>query len=424
VTTSDGPVLATLEQRDAERQLLALLGDSDLQALQRQLAAEMAAMPTGQERDGAAQIDNAVAQWTNSMIFTEISSYQLSPAFLWATDNTPREWFGHSLGGAGIAGDNPDFIYRRLTVEGAEQFEITGRIDLAHRPAEMTMEAMRGNVGPMTLQNQSRGHADMGNQVAVIGGRDLKLDPDGSFRITLGGRPGDGNHLATEPGEITVLVRDVLSDWSQRPARISIRRLVDAGQPNDPADLKQRVLAKLPAYVRFWANYHTTWLGGLAPNSYAGPVARDGGWGFIAGLRFALAADEALLVTTTSGGAGYAGFQLTDPWMISPDRRRHQASLNLSQARPNIDGSYTYLVGPTDPGIANWIDSAGLRNGLALLRWQSVPAGADKDALIREFRVIKLSEAGLLDVPHVTAGERIAALARQAADYMARAGEG
>ena len=393
-------------------------------AMQQELRAELAAMPTGQTFDGAAQIDHALALWTNSMIFAEVTAYQAKPAFIWATDNTSRNWFGHELGGAGIAGDNPDFIYRRLTVDGDGQFEITGRIDLAHRPAEMTMEAMRGNVGPMALKDQSRKHADMGNQIGVINDRDLVLGADGSFRITLGGAADGPNHLAMEPGEVTVLVRDVLSDWSQRPAALSIRRTGGAEPPaRDFAAVKRDVLAKLPDYVRFWGNYHTTWLGGLEPNSYAGPVPRDGGWGFIAGLRFKLAPGEALLVTTVSGGAGYAGFQLTDPWMMSPDTRHHQASLNLGQAKPNADGSYSYAIAPVDPGIANWIDSAGLHNGLALLRWQAVPPGVNKDDLIRECRVVTLSELDGLDVPRVTPPERKAQMAARDAAYASRARE-
>ena len=420
----DGPVLATAEQREAEQRLLELLADPDLLAMQRELRAELAAMPTGQTHDGARQIDHAIALWTNSMIFAEVTAYQPVPAFIWATDNTTRHWFGHELGGAGIAGDNPDFIYRRLTVDGDGQFEITGRINLGHRPAEMTMEAMRGNVGPMMLKDQSRKHADMGNQISVIDDRSLAIEPDGSFRIQLGGAASGANHLAMEPGEITVLVRDVLSDWNQQPAALAIRRTGGADAPaRDFAALKRDVLAKLPDYVRFWGNYHTSWLGGLEPNSYAGPVARDGGWGFIAGLRFQLAPDEALLVTTSSGGAGYAGFQLCDPWMLSPDARRHQASLNLAQAAPNPDGTRSYAITPVDPGIHNWVDSAGLHNGIALLRWQSVPPGVDKDDLIPEFRVVKLSELDSLALPRVSPAQRREQMAARDAAYAGRAAE-
>ncbi len=420
----DGPVLATPEQREAERLMLELIADPDIQAMTRELRDELAATEMGQTHDGAKQVDHAAALWTNSMIVAEVTSYQRVPAFIWATDNTSRSWFGHELPGNGIAGDNPDFLYRRLTVDGDGQFEIIGRFNTAHRPVEMTMEVMRGNVGPMQLKNQTKTHADMGNQVSVINDRDLQVEADGSFRIQMGGAGSGPNHLALAPGEMTVLVRDVLGDWSQQPAALAIRRTGGADAPGrDVAALKRDVMAKLPDYTRFWGNYHTTWFGGLEPNSYAGPVMRDGGWGFIAGLRFQLAPDEALLVTSSSGGAGYAGFQLCDNWMMSPDARRHQASLNLTQALPNPDGTRSYAISPVDPGVHNWVDSAGLHNGIALMRWHAMPAGVNKDDLIREFRVVKLSELDDLPLPRVSPDQRKAQMATRQTLHAARARE-
>lgn len=423
MTNEDRPLLATPEQAEAERMVLQLLDDPEIAAMQRELTAELAALPTARNPDAAARFREAVAQWTTSFVFAEVTSYQPSPAFIWATDNTPRSWFGHDLPGAGIAGDNPDFIYRRLTVDGAGRYEISGRINLDHRPAELTFEVMRGNVGPMALKDQSRKHADMGNQVAVIDDRSISLGEDGSFQITLGGPPTGGDHLAMEPGEMTILMRDVLSDWNQIPAWIRIER-VEGTQPpaRDFASLKQAVLAKLGDYVRFWGNYHTTWLGGLEPNSFAGPVARDGGWGYICGARFQLGDDEALLITTTDGGAGYRGFQITDPWMITSNALRHQTSLNPGAVVPDADGRFTYLVAPTDPGVANWLDTAGLRSGFALLRWQAVPASTAGDKLVQDFRVISLAEAAALPgVARVTPEERSERRAALAAAYAGRA---
>ncbi len=43
-------------------------------------------------------------------------------------------------------------------------------------------------------------------------------------------------------------------------------------------------------------------------------------------------------------------------------------SLNKVQSVPNDDGSYTYVISPVDPGVANWIDSDGLREGVLTLR--------------------------------------------------------
>ena len=90
------PLLATSEQIEAEALLISLLGDPDLTQLQAKIASELAATPRGQMPDGAMRLDEAVAQWTNSLIFGEMTNYRPYPAFLWGTDDTPRTWLGHT----------------------------------------------------------------------------------------------------------------------------------------------------------------------------------------------------------------------------------------------------------------------------------------------------------------------------------------
>jgi hypothetical protein len=107
--------------------------------------------------------------------------------------------------------------------------------------------------------------------------------------------------------------------------------------------------------------------------------------------------------------------------MIAADARLNQVCLNLSQAAPNPDGSFTYVIGPTDPGVANWLDTVGLASGLGILRWQATPPDAKPETLLREFRVINQSElAGMTQLPRVTPTQRRAVIARRAADYASR----
>ena len=57
--------------------------------------------------------------------------------------------------------------------------------------------------------------------------------------------------------------------------------------------------------------------------------------GFVAGVNFSLAPDQAMIVNTWPGGAKYTGFQINDPWMIAPDARTRQVRLNSSQTALN-----------------------------------------------------------------------------------------
>ncbi|WP_174273380.1 hypothetical protein [Sphingomonas bacterium] len=416
------PILATSAQIDAEQTLLRLLRDPALQAVQSQLKAELARTPTGRTADGAARIDEAVAQLTNSLIFKHLASYRPAPAFLWGTDDTPRTWLGHTLGGVGMAGDNPDNIYRAATIDGRRRYEIIGQFDVRHRPAQFSIEIFGGEAGDPKMKDQNAKHADLGNQIAMLTDSDLVISPDGNFRVTLGGKADGPNHIAGTPGIETIAIRDSLSNWTQRPTRLTIRPLDGAPPaPYDPAELRRRVIAELPAHIRFWSAFGTTWVGGLQPNTIAGPIARDGGWGFLAGFRYKLAPGKALLITTTSGGARYTGIQVTDPWMIASDARKYQTSLNLSQAKPNADGSYTYVIAPTDPGVANWVDTAGLHDGYGILRWQGFPAGAAKGDLLRDFKVIDIADLDrIAGLPRVTPPERRAAIAARRTGYESR----
>jgi hypothetical protein len=416
------PLLATSDQRAAEQVLLALIQDPAVKALQATLRVELAKSAIGSTPDGAARIDYALGEWTKSLAFKELITDRATPAILWTTDDTPRTWLGYTLGGVGTSGDNPDFIYRAATVDGAGQYEITGQFDVRHRPKQFVLQVARPqSPNPTPL---GKNHADLGNTLATLTDHDIDVKPDGRFRITFGGpKPADSaNHVALEPGEITIGFRDVFSDWSQRPAELAIRRL-DRAAPGglDAAKVRTQLLTKLPAYVALWAHYPEKWLGGLQPNAIAKPVPREGGWGFLSGLRFQLKPDEAILVTTDPRSAGYAGFQVVDPWMIASDARKYQTSLNLSQAKPNADGSYSYVIAASDPGVANWLDTAGLHDGYAILRWQVLPVGTTGESLLRDFKVIKLSDAA--KVPGIalsSAVARQAALAARAKGYANR----
>jgi hypothetical protein len=47
----------------------------------------------------------------------------------------------------------------------------------------------------------------------------------------------------------------------------------------------------------------------------------------------------------------------------------HQSSLNMSQAEVDPDGKARFVISLSDPGTANWLDSAGNRRGIAVWRW-------------------------------------------------------
>jgi hypothetical protein len=420
------PMLATPDQLQAERFILHMLKDDDLVRLQRQIKAELLRSAIGQTREGAATVDRAVGQWTNSLLFAEACKHRRWPAFLWGTDDTPRRWLGYTLSGVGTSGDNPDAIYRTAVIDGSKQYEVMGWIDRERPAAQLVFETDHADMAdPASVIDMNGGKPDVVSATLnLLTDRDLPIAADGSFRLILGGE-GSG-HLPLKPGVITVATRDLLSDWRQRPARLTIREL-GVPQPRiafealDYPLLKQHALADLHGFVQFWSRFPEIWFGGLRPNSISEPLGRNGGWGFVAGCRFVLQPDEAIVVTTSPGGAGYTGFQINDPWMIAPDARLNQVSLNLSQVTPNRDGTVTYVIAGSDPGTANWLDTVGCNAGMGIMRWQALPVGATKKGLIRDFRKVTLAEiAGMPGIPRVSPAERASAVSARSAAYAAR----
>jgi hypothetical protein len=424
------PWLATPAQIAAERTLLELLEDPAIRRLQGEIRTELAAWPRATSLpDAARTLDGAIAQWTNSLIFAELLKDTARPAFLWGTDDTPREWLGHRLGGVGTSGDNPDAIYRTAGIEGGGRYEIVGRYHPDSRPTQVLIEVHASDLArPSTMMTPTATGKSPDPQAAIQIDQDkFKVDAQGRFRITLssdgGGEWASPNHLTIPPsGFLAVGVRDILSDWKQRASGLTLNRLDKVEAPVfGIAQVRERVLQDLAGYIRFWAKFPDIWFGGLKPNTHSAPQQRPGGWGYVAGLNFHLEADEVLVVTTDPGGAKYTGFQINDPWMIAPDARIAPVCLNGSQVTPNPDGTVTYVIAASDPGAANWLDTADYRDGLAIIRWQAIPLGLKGDNLIRDFRVVKLAELKAMEGgPKVTPVQRRASVAARKANYETR----
>jgi hypothetical protein len=419
--------LSTRNQLQAEKETLHLLTDPAVKAEIAKARRALLSDPAAQTNDGRARLDHALQEWVASLILRETGNDAEHPEILWVVDNTPHTWFGQTIPGTGVAGDNPDHIYRGAVLDGGLRYEVDGKIS-PHTPAQFSFELTPGTPGHPALKAQTPGHGDMGGQLGLLTNRDIQVKPDGSFSITIDSDAADGrpNHLHSEAGPLSLTIRDVLSDWQQRPNPLSIR-LVGSPPTRPPlneAQVRALVLADLTDYVEFWSSFKNKWLGGnLQANQIVTPFPRDGGWGYLAAGRYDLAADQVLLITTERRGADYTGVQITDPWMIAPDARSHSTSVNTAKAKANADGSVTYAIAPTDPGLANWVDTAGLHQGYVLLRWQGFPANAKPEGLLKSFRVVTYADLQadeFKDLPRSGPVQRQAQLAQRALEYTYR----
>ncbi|CAN5400570.1 hypothetical protein BH09ACT12_BH09ACT12_15120 [soil metagenome] len=327
----------------------------------------------------------------------------------------------HSVEGREVPGsrwgiDNPDTVYRTIPISGAERYEIRGRVG----PGRMTENYF-------TLWDAHMGTVD------VLDGRRMHVEDDGGYLITVdsdpaGDRPNQvrSTHVAHEFD-----IRDVLLDWAvDDPNEITVERL-GAAPATAPRSLDDQAAATATTMAHF-ADFTGKLSHGMyktEPNHFALAWKADHTGAmrnqvYVAG-RFLLEPGQAFVVDVCDGGAEYFTVPLSNIWGTTLDIYDRTGSLNKAQSKPNPDGSYTYVIGPDDPGVANWIDSDGLREGILTLRMAEFGEGGPTPDLAAHGRVVALDqlheEGGeLRDVPRVAVAERAAQLDVRRAGYLRR----
>lgn len=406
--------LYTSDQEAAEKLALRLIERADIRAAREEARKGMLQDPAALTPDGNLALDHALDQWVLALAMREVNGDPADPRVTWNVSNPPRHWFGHVYHGAAVAVDNPDNFNREIPIDGEGNYRIDLRF--SEDPPQFSV----------VIEMEPDHHAGLGRNIGALTLQDLlpHLDAQRRVTVTVGPQAGGPLHLRSEAGRIQIYTRDSQSDWGQCPAHVTVRRLdPPAGwQPRSEGHIAATIIAHMPAWVRFWRGFKDDFLGYPAVNTLVGPNGRDGNWGYLAGGRFSLKDDEALLVTLDPVGSYYTGFQVTDPWTIAPDPMLRLAGINKAQATPNLDGTVTYAIGVADPGIANWIDTCGLHEGWMLTRWQGVPTGTDKDRMIREVRLVKIPDIPR-DIPRVNLTTRRTQIAKRALEFAKRTNE-
>ena len=403
--------LYTPDQQAAETLALRLIERADIRAAREEARRAMLADPVAATLDGSLGLDPALDQWLLALAMREANGDPADPKVVWNVSNPPRAWFGHVYHGAAVAVDNPDNFNREIPIDGSGRYAID--LHFSSDPPQFSI----------VIEMEPEHHAGLGRNIGALTLQQLLPNADDEGRVTVTVGPEDGGplHLRSELGRIQIYTRDSQADWNQRPAKVAVRRLDPPAdwRPRSENEIAATIVTDLLHWVHFWSHFKDDFLGSPEPNRLVGPNGREGNWGYLAGGRFRIADDEAVLVTLDPAGSYYTGFQITDPWTIAPDPMHRLASLNRSQCKPNADGTVTYAVSLADPGVANWIDTCGLHEGWMLTRWQGVPADAALDRMIREVRLVKI-DAIPVEVPRVDLAGRRAQVAERARGFAKR----
>ncbi len=264
---------------------------------------------------------------------------------------------------------SPDFRYHWTAIDGARTYRISGR---------------RGTTQWLHIQAQRGwwGDADQAN----IGSWDVDnfaINADGSFEIIASSTPQPGNWMKLDPTahNTCLLVRDIWDDWQVEEGASVHIELLDP-RPGDTVLLSEEQIAERLGKIAFQTRFSVeTFLrmnddvmDAVGTNCFWLPtedVTKIGGNPLASYVKmmYDLGPDDAIIIECEIPNVRYWSLQLADHLYQTTDYRFHQSSLNNRQALLDADGRVRMVLSARDPGVPNWIDPAGLMQGLAQWRW-------------------------------------------------------
>ena len=390
-TTSPYPLLINPEQIARERLAIRIMRHRAMQAALKRTEARYAADGQASTPAGAARLRTAARAIAFSAVHYAIGLAHdpARPQLFWCCKMT-QKLGSFRAPGSGYGIDNPDNVYRITHLDGRSRYRIRGRL-LPSRPLQLHIE-LRDAIPGTTEMN-----AEGGVLLATISDDAMTVDADGRFTISIDSDPAGGrsNHMQIPPdGTFHVVLRDLLGDWQQqRPVPLTIERVAGPEQKlATDENIANHAAALLDRIGPYWLDFDNRYLFSRPANTFRTPRIRPGGRGMAASAHFALAQDQALVITADPLDALALGIQLTDPWGVAYDYIDRTSSLNLAQSRANADGTITWVIATRDPGFANWLDPDRQPNGMVTLRWQGLPPGTAPDRAVRSVEVMPLSQ--------------------------------
>ena len=294
----------------------------------------------------------------------------------------------------------PDCLYTRATMRGGESYRLFGN---------------RGTARYVGLQTMN-GIASTANALVD----ELGADANGDFEVVLSATEHDGNWMRIEGPHPTLTVRHFFYDWdTEVPSSLRIERIGDPvqreGSAIDPDHTVSRQLVALGNFVHDNLEFFLQFGAAAPPNGFLPPIDRTAMGAAAENKpvigRWELGSDEALILEVEPPHGLYWSFSLGNPWWETIHYGRHQSSLNAHQAVMDSDGLVRVVVCGRDPGVTNWLDTAGFSNGAMILRCVRTDTAPIPDA-----RVVALDEiASALpaDTARITAGARASVLERR-----------
>lgn len=344
--------------------------------------------------------DAAMDGWISNYLFKAAARDPVRPRFV-RNFMPAYSWQGQDVPDARMGGDNPDNCYRLAGIAHGGRYRITGRV-LESQPAHVSFTLVENWGTSITVQT-----------IELPG---IAVDDDGGFAISVDDQPANGraNHLTTNPRVKFLFVRDSMMDWAREtPLELTIERLdVPVALPlsfeERLDEALRRVREDVPLYYWFFRLS-----AGHPVNSMPQPVRTASVGGLVTQAtsigRLHLEDDQAAIIRFDPACAAYNSLQFATWWYRSHDAHRLQSGLSAAQAVRNADGTITVVVSARDPGVANWVNTGGLRDILPMIRWQGLPPKSDRPGPAHWLNVARFADLDALlpaDTARITSEQR------------------
>jgi hypothetical protein len=285
---------------------------------------------------------------------------------------------------AKIGADNPDNIYHIANIDGSKEYRLKGT---------------RGTAPYFSWGTKANRYATDGTMVST-GEQDsnsLAVEPDGTFEIILSQKKQGKNWLPTAPDSSILVGRQTFLDRSKEiPGSVTIEQINGPKKPK-PLTAKQldEGLQEAMKFVTGTARVFAALSHDFKrrPNDWITTDQEQ--WQIIGGdpkifylhLYWTLKPDEALVIEGAVPDCPFWNVQVDNYWWESLDYRYLPIHVGKGSAKLNSDGTVTIVVAAEDPGVGNYLDTAGHDSGTLLLRWVDA-----KTHPVPTCKVVKLSE--------------------------------
>ena len=327
------------------------------------------------------------------VVFGDIDHPQFYPAFAPAFN---------------FMGPNPDNVYYMTPIDDKGVYKISGYRGTVH--------LIDFNLASGQLLARGTGRLEKTKANYDIDAS-AHFKKDGAFEVIMSAeRPKDykGDWWPLVSGTTVLFVRELSYEpLKEVDGRITIERLDrPAIKPRQTAEQIMDNLKMVSQWTENWVKFDFDWQKRLVDQGLVNKVvARNindvGGFTtqiYVEGT-FDIGPDEALIFETViPKKCRYWNVQLTDEKFAAIDILNRQTWLNGRSAKLDRDGKFRAVISAKDPGVPNWLDTAGYRKGEILGRWNTCDSAPNP--MVTKVNVADVRKSLPVDTPVVSTEAR------------------